>query len=312
MTKTKVLVLGGAGFIGSHVVQRLLGNSNRVRVFTRSKESLASIGRAVDNVEVVLGDFSDDIAVETALRGIDMVVHLISAIGPGSTISDGKTELESTIIPTVRLMENCSKAGARKLVFVSSGGTVYGNVDTSPILEHVQLEPLSIYGQSKKVTESYIRFYANKLNIDATILRVSNPFGPGQNPSRRQGIVAVAIDCLLNNKVFDIIGDGSAERDYVFVEDVAEGIVRALDATCAGTINISSGVGLSVLQMLELIESVTGLSLEKRMIPARATDVSSSILSNELAHSILGWTPTTEIKIGLGKTWDWIQNQRVT
>ena len=304
--------MGGAGFIGSHLVQRLLSNSNDVRVFTRSEASLVSLGSALDDVEVVLGDFSDDIAVHGALRGIDKVVHLISAIGPGCTISDGKTELESTIIPTVRLMENCSKAGVRKLVFVSSGGTVYGNVDATPILESVHLEPCSIYGHSKKVTESYVRFYANMLKIDASILRVSNPFGPGQNPSRRQGIVAVAIDCLLNNKVFDIIGDGSAVRDYVFVEDVAEGIVRALDAGCTGTINISSGVGLSVLQMLELVESVTGLLLEKRSIPARATDVASSVLSNKLALSILGWTPTTEIRVGLGKTWDWIQNQRVT
>ena len=312
MKTSTVLVLGGAGFIGSPVVQRLLSNSNAVRVFTRSEESLGSLGRAVDEVEVVLGDFSDDIAVQTALRGVGSVVHLISAIGPASTIGDGKTELESTIIPTVRLMENCAKAGIRKLVYVSSGGTVYGNADATPILESVHLEPLSIYGHSKKITESYIRFYANRFDIDASILRVANPFGPRQNPGRRQGIVAVAIDCLLNNKVFDVIGDGCSIRDYVFVEDVADGIVRALQVASAGTINISSGVGLSVLQMLELIESITGLSLEKRMIPARATDVSSSVLSNELALSILGWSPTTEIKTGLARTWDWIQNQRAT
>ncbi len=311
MRTEKTLILGGAGFLGSHITRRLFIDSTPVRILTRSKHSLQSLGTLANQVEICFGDFADELVLRTALSGVDTVVHLISSIGPSSPISDGLKELQSTILPTARLLECCANAGIRKLVYVSSGGTVYGNALSTPILEDTPLEPLSVYGHSKKITESYIRFYAERYNIDASILRLSNPFGPGQDPSRRQGIVAVALQSLKDDTVFDIVGDGSAIRDYIYVADAAEGIVRALRTDAVGTVNISSGSGLSVLEILAQVESVTGLRLNRRYLPARKTDVASSILSNALAQSRLGWSPTTEIEAGIARTWTWFQEQQM-
>jgi len=290
-------------------VQRLTRDSVSIRVLSRNKVELRPSCFSGYDTEFVYGDFSDSRFIEDALIGVHQVVHLISSLSPSSPVHEGKNELVSTIFPTIQLVESCAKAGVKRLIYVSSGGTVYGNQPESPIQEDASMEPVSIYGLSKKITENYVRFCACKVNVSATILRVANPFGPGQDPKRRQGIVAVAMDCLLKKQVFDIVGDGSAIRDYLFVEDVSDAIVRALIADIHGTFNVSSGIGLSIIEILDLIESVTGLSLEKRWLPPRVTDVASNVLSNALARDVLGWSPTTDVKSGIERTWGWIQGE---
>lgn len=305
----KTLLIGGEGFIGCHVARELLQGGSNVRILTRSNNSSSVVELGLD-VEFVRGELQNEMIVKSALRGVDFVVHLVSSLWPSSTIGDGLKDLVSTLVPTVRLLELAASTNVQKVVFISSGGTVYGDAKSIPIVEDTLLAPTSIYGLSKKTIEEYLRFYAKEFQLNSTILRISNPYGPGQSAKRKQGIVAVAFDCLLNNQPFYILGDGDAVRDYIYIKDVASAIVKSLQSNCGGTFNISSGKGVSVKQMLDYIELVAGRSIQRQFVAARSSDVTTSVLSNDFARRELRWYPETNIMDGLTRTWNWVVDER--
>jgi UDP-glucose 4-epimerase len=304
----KCLVLGGAGFIGSNLVRRLIENGDEVRVFSRPTMSLENLRSNVEKVELVSRDFLDDVAIKKATKDIDIVYHLISTTFPSMTIESSAYDTVSNLLPTIRLVEACIANRVKKIVYASSGGTVYGSPLHLPIREDHPLIPLSAYGQSKLTIENHLSFYSRVTDLEMCILRVSNPYGPNQKTQSIQGLVAVAMGCLIHNRALKIYGDGRAIRDYLFIDDVVDAMWRAANTPGSHILNVSSAEGRSVMDVIASIERVSGRIIDKAYIDERPGDVSVNILDNTKAYDVLGWKPKTDFESGIRLTWGRLKN----
>ncbi len=302
----KSLILGGAGFLGGNLARALVKQGEYPKVFARPSFSVSTIEDILDSVEVIRGDFMDDVAIRKATKDVDTVFHLISTTFPSMTIESSVYDVMSNLLPTIRLVEICLANQVKKVVYGSSGGTVYGEPQVIPTPEHHSLMPTSAYGQSKLTIENYLNFYARSTELDVNVLRISNPYGPGQNQLRVQGIIAVAMGCAYHNRVLKIYGQGEAIRDYLYVDDVTEALLLAAETVGSSIINVSSGVGHSVMEIVETVEKISGRTIQKEFIPARLGDVKVNILDNTRAFEIYGWRPKVEFQDGLHRTWQWI------
>lgn len=307
MTK---LVLGGAGFIGGNLSRALVAMGDRPRVFNRPGYALSNIEDIFSKIDLISGDFMDDVALRKALDGVDTVYHLISTTFPSMTTESSVYDVMSNLLPTIRLLEICAASGVKKIVYASSGGTVYGEPLYMPIDEEHLRMPKSAYGQSKLTIENYLHFYARTTNVDVDILRISNPYGPGQNPFGVQGIIAIALGCAKSKRPLKLFGRGEAVRDYVFIEDVVRAMILAAEKPGSFTTNISSCVGYSVIEIVEAVERVSGQTIEKQFISSRVGDVLINILENNRAREIYGWWPKTTLTDGLALTWEWMNKRQ--
>lgn len=306
MTK---LVLGGAGFIGGNLSRALVARGDRPRVFNRPSYALSNIEDIFSKIDLVSGDFMDDVALRKALDGVDTVYHLISTTFPSMTTESSVYDVLSNLLPTIRLLEICAASGVKKIVYASSGGTVYGEPLHIPIDEEHHRMPKSAYGQSKLTIENYLHFYARTTQVDVDILRISNPYGPGQNPFGVQGIIAVAMGCAQARRPLKLFGRGEAVRDYIFIDDVVRAMILAAEKPGSFTTNISSGVGYSVIEVVDAVERVAGRTIEKQFISPRGGDVLTNILANNRAREIYGWEPETILTDGLAITWEWMSKK---
>lgn len=303
-----VLVLGGAGFLGSNLVNRLVAQGLRPRVLARPSRSSANLRRVMYRIELIHGDFMDDAVLRVALRGVHTVFHLITTTFPNMVIESSNYDLLSNLLPTIRLMELAREAGVKRIVYASSGGTVYGEPQQIPISEYHPLAPKSAYGQSKLTIENYLSFYARTTELEVSILRVSNPYGPQQNIYGAQGLLAVAMGCVLDNRPLKVFGAGSSVRDYIYIDDVVDAMLKA--AVCApGVLNISSGEGRSVNDVIAAVEAASGRAIQRQPLPDRAGDVSVSILDNRRARQALGWAPSVSFSDGVARTWAALRSQ---
>jgi len=307
MTK---LILGGAGFIGGNLSRALVARGDRPRVFSRPSNTLSNIEDIFNKIDLVYGDFMDDVALRKALEGVDTVYHLISTTFPSMTTESSVYDLLSNLLPTIRLLEICAASGVKKIVYASSGGTVYGEPLQIPIDEDHPRMPKSAYGQSKLTIENFLHFYANTTEIEVNILRISNPYGPGQNPFGVQGIIAVAMGCAKTKRPLKLFGRGETVRDYIFIDDVVRAMILAAKKAGSFTTNISSGIGYSVIEIVEAVERVAGRTIEKKFISPNGGDVMTNILANNRAREIYGWEPETGLTDGLTLTWKWM-NKRI-
>ncbi|MFM1843604.1 MAG: hypothetical protein RLZZ490_2347 [Cyanobacteriota bacterium] len=303
---TNFLILGGSGFIGSNLARFLISCGYRPRIYTRSSSSLVNIADILDSVDVVYGDFMDDVIVEKALEDIDVVFHLISTTFPSNTLESSVYDVNSNLIPTIRLVELCLLKGIKKIVYASSGGTVYGEPTEIPIREDHRLMPNSIYGQSKLTIENYLNFYARSTPLEVNILRISNPFGPRQKILGVQGLISVAMGCCFYHRPIKIFGKGEAVRDYLYIDDVVRALKLAAELSGSSIVNVSSGSGYSIIDVIQLVEEVSNYTIEKIFIPSRPGDVNVNILANELAAEIYDWVPQVDFKTGLSRTWEFI------
>ncbi len=298
--------MGGAGFLGSNLAQRLVAQGETVRVFTRPSSSISNIENIRDRIELVCRDFMDDVALRSATQNIDTVYHLISTTFPSMTMESSAYDLLSNLLPTIRLIEACSANGVKKIIYASSGGTIYGNPDTVPIPEDHPLVPTSAYGQSKLTIENYLTFYARSTHLDINVLRISNPFGPNQKILGVQGIVAVAMGCAYYGRALRINGEGKAVRDYIYIQDVIDAMLLAANHPGSAVANISASVGHSVMEIVKAVEEISGRTIEKQFVPDRPGDVRMNILDNSKAFQLYGWAPKTPFREGLEKTWSHI------
>ena len=302
-----VLVLGGAGFLGGHVVEALLERRAKVRVFDRRGAWNRSGG--APSVESCEGDFSDSADLAAALRGCRTVIHLLGSTLPKSSNDDPVYDLESNLLTTVRFLELARRGDVEKIVFASSGGTIYGVPAVVPIPEHHETKPLCAYGVHKLAIEHYLRLYHSLHGLEYCVLRLANPFGERQSPERSQGAVAVFLDRALRGEEIVVWGDGSAVRDYVYVKDVARAFCAA--ACYSGperTLNIGSGHGLSVNKLISSIEALVGRVVSRRYLPGRSFDVPVSVLDVSRAATHLGWRPEYSFRDGLARTMAWQQS----
>lgn len=303
----KFLVLGGGGFIGSAVVDRLLQEKQSVRIFEQAGVSPRRIFNPHEEVDWVTGDFSNPSDVRNALEGIEFVIHLVSTVVPKSSNQNPLYDIESNLMGSVALLTAAVEAGVKKILFVSSGGTIYGKPVDLPIRENHPTDPICSYGVVKLAIEKYLGLFYQLYGLDYSILRISNPFGEGQKSNSGQGAVAVFLDKALKGKPIEIWGDGSVTRDYLYISDLADAFSRALFYDGPERVfNISSGQGTSLNQLVELIEGVLGQSVERIFHPARSFDVPVNILSNQLAREELGWSPKVQMRDGIVLTAAWM------
>ena len=295
------LILGATGFIGGNLVRTLVARGEYPRILVRSSSSLSFLEDILDRIEIVYGDFQDPESLQDVTKDIDVIFHLISTTSPSSPMGSSLDDAASNLVPTIRLVEQAIANGVKKIVYTSSGGTVYGEPQIIPIPEEHPLLPKSVYGQSKLTLENFLNFYARSTTLDVNILRISNPFGAGQNPLKAQGIIAVAMNCAYSNQVLKLYGNGEAVRDYLYIDDVTEALILAAQKPGSSIVNISSGIGYSVRDIVQAVEEVSGRIIKKEFIPARYSDVSVSILSNRRALEIYGWSPKIGLYEGLAR-----------
>jgi len=302
------LILGGNGFIGSHLVDKLLADGHTVRVFDKYKEYFR---RPIPEVEYCFGDFGNRGLLSDALADIDVVFHLISTTLPKTSNDDPVFDVQSNIIESLFLMEKCVACQIKKIVFISSGGTIYGESKILPVTEDGPKNPVCSYGITKLMIEKYLFLFGHLYGLRSAIIRPSNPYGPRQNPKSIQGVIPVFLGKVKAGEPIEIWGDGEIVRDYIYIEDLVDGIYRAalLEASYA-IFNIGSGVGYSINEILRIIREVVGLETKVTYTEKRSLDVPKIYLDISGAKEELSWEPVTLLADGIKKTWDFIETLR--
>lgn len=304
--KPSCVVLGGGGFIGMNLCRRLLASGFRVRAFGRR----CAFPDELAGVEWYQGDFADIGAVTAAVETFDVVFHLIHATTPQSANLDMASDVERNVLPSIALLDICRKVGVRRIVFVSTGGTIYGCPSQIPTPETAPTDPITAYGISKLAIEKYLGLYRHLYGLDYRVLRVANPYGQLQTGLKNQGVIAALVSRATRREPIEIWGDGSAIRDFIFIDDVVDALEIAVDDQATNHVfNIASGQGRSLCDLIEAIERILGRKLDVLWKPKRSVDLPVSVLAIDRAREELGWSPKTSFEVGLQKTILWWQGR---
>jgi UDP-glucose 4-epimerase len=296
------LVLGAGGFIGTSLCRALLARGERVRGFGHAPLFPAALA----GVEWMEGDFADRDALAPALRGCDTLFHLVSGTVPQLANQDPAADLLGNVVPVIALLQQAISEGVRRVVFVSSGGTVYGAAEQTPTPESAPTEPFGAYGVGKLTVEKYLGLYERLHGLEYRVLRVTNPFGPYQTARKGQGVIAAAILRGLSGQPIEIWGDGSVVRDFVYIDDVNAALIAAADDFGSHRVyNIGSGIGRSLSEILAAVEAQLGAPLNLVWRPARPVDVPVSVVDISRAREGLDWAPRVGFAEGLRRTIEW-------
>ncbi len=299
----RALVLGGNGFIGSHVVDNLLSHGHTVRVFDRGVDSFR---KPLAQVDYRLASFDDVPALAEALEGVDVVYHLISTTVPSTSNKDAVYDVESNLVGTIRLLNLIRDSKVSRIVYLSSGGTVYGVPDSSPILESHPLRPICSYGVVKVAVENYLRMYHHLYGLEYTVLRVSNPYGERQGHVGVQGVIGTFMGKVLDNQSIEIWGDGRVVRDFIYIGDLASLCVKAGVSHRVGVFNAGSGTGSTIRNIVATLSVVTEQVIQPQYSVGRSYDVPEVILDIQKVKEIFQWTPEISLLAGMTKTWKWM------
>jgi UDP-glucose 4-epimerase len=297
-------VTGGAGFIGSHVVDALVARGDQVVVLDDlSQGKRENVNPAA---ELVVGDIRDRQAVEAVFAEArpEACLHLAAQADVRVSIAHPDFDGEVNVLGTIRLLEAAREHGTR-IVFSSTGGAIYGEC-AEPATETAPREPLSQYGTSKLAGEEYLATYNRLYGSRHTALRYGNVFGPRQDPHGEAGVVAIFLGLLAGGETPHIFGDGTQQRDYVYVADVAAATLAALERQ-AGVFNVGTGVATSVLELFEVCRRVSGVDMEAVFDPPRLGELQRSVLDTGLAGRELGFTAETSFDDGIAVTWESIR-----
>ena len=299
-----IVILGGCGFIGSHLAEILSEEGHSITIFDYLNAGRKNLEHIQDKVRFVGGDFTNATDVARVIEGAEIVVHLISSTLPGNSLKNPIYDIEVNVIGSINLFEQCVKACVRKVVFISSGGTVYGIPQSTPIKETHALNPINPYGLSKMAIEKYLGLYFYHYGMDFTVLRLSNPYGSRQNPITGQGVIASWMHKVKNGEPIEVWGDGTIIRDYVYIKDAVRALkLAALVSSDQKVFNVGSGKGHSLLQLHEVLEEVIGRHVPVTFKNARRVDVPINILDISLIKALLGWEAETDLKDGMGLMW---------
>ena len=306
----KALVTGGAGFIGSTLVDRLLAEDWRVDVV--DDLSTGSLGNLASARSLGARQFSfHRFDVRSAgLRDVlgraqpDVVFHLAAQIDVRVSVANPMLDAEVNVLGSLNVLEGCLEAGVTKVVFASSGGTIYGSPDKIPTNESAPQVPESPYGVAKKAVGDYLYYYREQRGLESTALALANVYGPRQDPHGEAGVVAIFAGRLLRNETPTIFGDGLQTRDFVFVDDVVDAFVRASDRAGGLLLNIGTGVETNVVELYEAMARLVKHKGKARHVEARIGELLRSALDPARAEMHLGWKPWTSLDDGLLRTLD--------
>lgn len=263
-----------------------------------------------DGVAYISGSIEDAAKVREALTDADAVAHLASSTVPSTGDKDPVADVRTNLVGTLNLLSAMGEAGVSRLLYLSSGGTVYGVPQTVPLEEFHPLSPVCSYGIVKVATESYLEIFSRNHGLSYVTIRASNPYGPHQGNVGIQGIVGTYLNRIYDRQPIEIWGDGSTIRDFIFVEDLARLCAVALESKKIGVYNGGSGVGTSVKHIVDLVREVTGHASEVAYRSGRQFDVPTSVLSVEKARTDFDWEPQIDLWEGISRTWRWLREAR--
>jgi UDP-glucose 4-epimerase len=305
----KSLVFGANGFIGSHLVDSLVERGHEVRAFDRFSREINRFNSS-DRIEEYAGDFLNRHDIAEALEGVNVVYHFISTTTPITAEDDPLIDVETNIRMSIQLFEECIKKGVNKVVFASTGGAIYGNINQIPFSESTLPQPVSPYAIAKLTIEHYLRYFKVKYGLDSVAYRISNPYGPRQPLHRKQGVIPIFMEKLAGDQELTVLGDGEMVRDYIFVKDAADMIAEAsTQKNNKEVYNIGAGQGVSINQLLELIEKVTDKKARTVRQPAPKTFTQTAILDTKLFTDEFGLAPNTGLEEGLARTWKYVSEE---
>jgi UDP-glucose 4-epimerase len=309
---SRCIVIGGGGFIGGRVVEALLKSGREVVVLGRTPNAASTAPMEAD---YRTGDYGDRETLRSLLKPGCTVINLAYSTVPKTSYEDPLHDLLSNLPANVSLLEECVSANIAKLVMVSSGGTVYGPVEKLPIREQVSAKPVSPYGISKLSSDLYTLMFHRNARLPAVVVRPANAYGEIQSSGKGQGFIAEAVDAVLRGREIQIYGERGTIRDYIHVEDVASGIIAALDhGESGGVYNIGTGIGtsnLDVISMLNELAAPFDIRVNSRKLPPRVFDVAANILDSTSLKEISGWNPLVSISDGIRRVWESRMQSRV-
>jgi UDP-glucose 4-epimerase len=303
----RVLVLGGSGFLGSHIVDKFLAEKHDVTVYDLYPERFR---RSPNGITFVTGDFGNVGALDELIAtGFDAVIHCVSTTTPKSSNESPEFDIQSNVIGTLYLLDICVKHQVGKLVFMSSGGTVYGDIGNLELVDETHaVRPMCSYGVSKLTIEHYLDVYKHLRGLDYVALRLANPFGERQSPLRALGALTVFLHRTLKRQGIEIWGDGAVTRDFIYVGNVADAVYLATVNPISGVYNVGSGAGLSLREILGHIERAIGVEPSVTWLPSRSFDVPRIVLDASKLRRATQWECATSFQDGVGITAEWLRH----
>jgi len=289
-------VFGATGFIGRALTRRLLQEGYEVLALSRKMdEDFPKDLPNAHNLHCHAVELVDLDALRSVLVGAEVIFHLVGGSSPGHAGRTLAQSIKDHVMPHVDFFELCADLDPDRLVFLSSGGTVYGRPQSVPIAEDHPTNPLSPYGIGKLTQEKYLFMLGAVRGLNSVVVRLSNPFGPGQSFKLNQGLIPAILQRHRANAPVTVFGDGSAKRDYLFIDDAVDALVRLcrIPGADGQVVNVGSGEGRSIIDVVTAIEASLGEEIAKEYVPARSTDVDVNVLDISRAKNLLGWTPQT-------------------
>lgn len=304
----KIIVTGGAGFIGSWVADTYISDGHDILIIDNlSSGNLDNIPKDAEFVECDINDFD---TLEKAFFQFkpDIVNHHAAQIDVRYSVEDPAFDANTNIIGSINLFELSRQNNVKKFIFASTGGAIYGEPESNPASELADPKPLSPYGTSKLCVEHYMHFYNTTYGLNYVALRYSNVYGERQDPHGEAGVIAIFCNNIISGNTCKIFGDGEQTRDYVHCIDVAKANLYSLESP-NGIYNIGTSVKTSVNKIIDKLKVITKRDLDVEYLPKRTGEVQSICLSNSLAREKLNWVPETDFDTGLEKTWNWFSNK---
>jgi UDP-glucose 4-epimerase len=304
------IIIGGGGFLGSHLAEVLLAEGEDVKIFDRPNARYLEKARQ-QGAGIITGDFFNPDDVGRAILNCDVVYHLVSVTVPQTSNDNPYYDLEANVMGTLRLLDEMRKAEIKKIIFASSGGTVYGIPQEVPIKEGHSTEPTSSYGICKLSIEKYLHLYWKLYGVDYRILRIANAYGERQAVTATQGAVSVFLDRVIQRGEIVVWGDGSVMRDYIYASDIAKAFRSAALYEGEDKIyNAGSGRGYSLNDIINIIKNIAQEPVRVKYEPGRSFDVPVNVLDISRAKMNLGWQPTIGLFEGISRTYEWMLKEQ--
>lgn len=300
----KVIVLGAAGFIGSNLAIRLaMDDKNDVTLVDQSMEYFKSLQGRLSNVRYIESPMKSKEDFDKLLEGQEVVYHLLSTTIPSTTNVHISAELEANVVMTSRLLDACVQNHVRQVVFMSSGGTVYGATKHTPITETSDTNPISSYGIQKLTIEKLLFLYNYLYNLDYRVIRLANPYGPYQRPNGRLGAVTTFVYKALTESSIEVYGDGSVVRDFIYIDDAVEAILKIADSNTKFKLyNIGSGSGISIKELIDIVADTLDRQIDVKYTSGREADVPVNVLDIARYYEEFGKPQAVSLREGIRRT----------
>lgn len=299
------LVLGGNGFIGSYIVDEILSQGHNVTVLDIGPEKYRE---PLPNVKYIFGSIADQKLLKKVFKSKDILIHSVSTTVPYTSNQNIEFDINSNLICAVNIFKIAAEEGIKRIVYLSSGGAVYGDPTIVPIPETHETNPISSYGITKLAIEKYLNFFSIHYGIEYNIIRPSNPYGPRQNPFSNQGVISVFLAKALKSETIEVWGDGSISKDYIFITDLAEAIYKASVSDKVSQIyNIGCGNSISLNEIINAIKVITTKNIDVKYIESHKFDVKKVSLDIKRAKEELLFEPKVTLMDGISESMDFIK-----